>query len=67
MFMLGAAASATYSRDTRHAECERWDRNVQRWSQAVADGTGELTLEETTALGLAQAGMIAARNQMCGY
>jgi hypothetical protein len=67
MFMLGAAASETYSRHTRYAECERWDGNVQRWSQPVADGTGELTPEETTALRLAQAGMIAARHQMCGY
>jgi hypothetical protein len=65
-FSVGVAASHIYGQYARHVDCQRWRENVNRWVQAVNDGTGELTQAETVALMLAHGGMIAVRDQICG-
>lgn len=65
-FLLGFTASRVYDRYARIADCQRWHENVVRWTQIVADSTGELTQTETAALQLAHGAMIATRDQRCG-
>lgn len=64
-FSLGVASMHTYGHYTRLAECQRWQGNVNRWTQVVADATGDLKPAETVALTLAHGAMIAVRDQAC--
>jgi hypothetical protein len=66
-FSLGVAASHAHGHYVRHADCQRWRANVDRWTQVAADATGELMPAETTALTLAHGAMLAVRDQVCGY
>jgi hypothetical protein len=64
-FLLGVAASHAHGHYVRQADCQRWRDNVTRWTQVVADATGELNGAETTALTLAHGALIAVRDHEC--
>ena len=66
-FSLGVAASRVQSHYARQADCLRWQANVNRWADVVSNAPGQLTTVETTAMLLARGGMIATRDQACGY
>jgi len=66
-FLLGVTAARAHDHYVRLGECRRWQQNVNRWAQVVADAPGELRPVETMALTLAHGAMTAVRNQMCGY
>lgn len=66
-FLLGVAALHTYGRYARYVDCQRWQESVNGWAQVVDAASGELTSGETAALTLAHGGLIAVRDQVCGY
>jgi len=61
-FSFGIAASHVYDHYLRQDECRRWQHNVNRWLQVVADSPCEPRPAETTALMLARGAMIAVRD-----
>lgn len=66
-FSLGVAVSHAHGHYVRQVDCQRWQQNVARWTEVVADATGELSAGETMALTLAHGAMMAVRDQACGY
>jgi hypothetical protein len=66
-FWLGIIASHVCSQHSRQAECQRWRDQVNRWPSVVHDDLDPLNQTESLALALARGGMIAVRNQVCGY
>jgi len=67
LFSLGFAAAHVHRHYSQQAECQRWQANVNRWADVVSNAPGESTPIVTTLLLLARGGMIAVRDQACGY
>ena len=62
-FSLGIVTSRAYDHYARQAACQRWQANVDRWSSMVNDPLDAFYQTESREL----VGMIAVRNQVCGY